>query len=631
MFNISFLNSGIILFSLAALIPILIYLFAKKKPQKIIFSSLRYIKASTQQKRQKMNLKNILLLLIRILIILLTILAIARPALKFDWLQSSDSHPKTAIAIIVDNSYSMDFLIDSQTALAKAKDYLGIINSKISEDDITLLLSRDAEWNKLYGNLTYGKLTENTFSTITISPNPLPLAEMIKIAETKLEESDLLNREIIIISDGQAADLPLEVSTPTFYISCHNETNLPNISVQNSSFSYNLVDRSLQNNLGFTLNNHSNSEQTDLVCRLFLDGNSVAEKVVDLQANQARNFSFSLQLAQAGWHQGFVEVINERLTYDNKNYFSFYHNPDPKLGIISKAKKLPHSLTALAEIYSEDFELVSNFQVEELEKFDALIFYDPPVFSAKAKFTLDKISSQQGILFIGKVDLSEDWKSYLSEKFEMTFISYYQNKNKPVTIKAAQKFHPITADLSSHSNEKINDFWQISATKNILLEAENSPLVLQNEKSIFWAFDPASMINPFLVDAAFPLLAYNSLLYTQSENITNQYQTGDRFTNSNTLIMPNGNELRLKKIILPMPGIFRTEDTVFAVNIPLEESDFTPLNYKGKIVLLNESNWQNKIITSRYGFEIWKILLLLVILLIAAEMLIVKLSERKSD
>jgi hypothetical protein len=39
----SFLNSGILALAATAIIPLLIYLFAKKKPQKVVFSSIKHI------------------------------------------------------------------------------------------------------------------------------------------------------------------------------------------------------------------------------------------------------------------------------------------------------------------------------------------------------------------------------------------------------------------------------------------------------------------------------------------------------------------------------------------------------------------------------------------------------------
>ncbi|MFO7895711.1 MAG: BatA and WFA domain-containing protein [Candidatus Cloacimonadales bacterium] len=631
MFNLTFLNSGILLFALAGLLPILIYLFAKKKPRTIIFSSLRFIKASSQQKKQKMNLKNLLLLLIRILIILLTILAIARPALKLSWLQSDSEHPPTAFALIIDNSYSMDFLIDTNTALEQAQQYLATINSKISGDDISLLLTLDRDWNQIYANLNYGKIPSEYFSQISLTANPIKLQEAIEIAEAELAQSDLLNREIIILSDLQKRDLPSEISTNTFFIPLHQAEHLGNVSLQNSSFSHNLIARKLQNNISFQLVNHSQLAQNDLVCRLFLDGNSVAEKVLSLQPGQTLAAKFQLQLNQAGWHSGFVEVINERLNFDNKNYFAFYHNPSPNLAIISNQKDLPLSLKSIAEIYADNYQIFSEFDYEQLQNFQAIICYNPPQFDPKAKFTLEKLAQEQGILFIADAALSTDWQDFLAEKFALKFEQYYDKPGQNIALSSHQKFHPITAEIRLRNDSTLNDFWLTKSAQNILLEAEDYPLILTAGKSLFWSFDPASKKNPFLLEAAFPIIAYNSLLYTEQETYFRSYQTGDLLKTDSPLTLPNGEQVSKNVFTAREAGVYRTENQRFAVNIPYEESTYEPLAYAGDIIFLEDDDWQDKIIASRYGYEIWKHLLALVFLLFMMEMLIVKLSERKAS
>ncbi|HCX72616.1 MAG TPA: hypothetical protein DHM37_02765, partial [Candidatus Cloacimonas sp.] len=154
----SFLNSGILALAATAIIPLLIYLFAKKKPQKVVFSSIKHILQTQKSEKRKINLQDILLLIIRTLIILLTILAISRPAIKLTWAHSSTSHPKTAVAIVLDNSYSMDYLVDTQTEFEKAKQIAQQINSKISNTDAVVLLTLNPNWNQLNSYLHYGKL-----------------------------------------------------------------------------------------------------------------------------------------------------------------------------------------------------------------------------------------------------------------------------------------------------------------------------------------------------------------------------------------------------------------------------------------------------------------------------------------
>ncbi len=101
-----------------------------------MFSSLRFIKLSQQQEKSRTKITNsIILLIIRMLIILLVALAIARPMLASSRLKKSGKHPPTAIAIVLDTSYSMDYVEDRQSRLAKAKEAIKRINRRATDDD----------------------------------------------------------------------------------------------------------------------------------------------------------------------------------------------------------------------------------------------------------------------------------------------------------------------------------------------------------------------------------------------------------------------------------------------------------------------------------------------------------------
>ena len=198
MFSLSFLNSGILFLSSAIIIPLIIYLFAKKKPKKIIFSSIRFIKESQNQQKRKINLKNILLLIIRMLIILFTILAISRPTIKASFLQNSTVHPKTAVALIIDNSYSMDYLVDTETELDKAKQIAMKINEMLNENDMTLLLTLNEDWNQLNGNLGFGKIDAKLIRNISYTSVQLPLKDILQTAQKSLKKSHLPKPEYSI-------------------------------------------------------------------------------------------------------------------------------------------------------------------------------------------------------------------------------------------------------------------------------------------------------------------------------------------------------------------------------------------------------------------------------------------------
>lgn len=120
--SLSFLNAGFLFFLAAAILPLLIWLLAKKKPKQVVFPTIRFIKTSQEQEKKKTRFKNILLLIIRMLIILLVTLAATRPLFSSPRLKPSAHHPPTALAVLIDNSYSMNYVYDSRSNLDRAKD-----------------------------------------------------------------------------------------------------------------------------------------------------------------------------------------------------------------------------------------------------------------------------------------------------------------------------------------------------------------------------------------------------------------------------------------------------------------------------------------------------------------------------
>ena len=145
--GISFLNAGLLFLAAATILPLLIWLLAKKKPKRIVFSTLRFIKASQEQEKKRTRLKNIILLIIRMLIILLLALAVSRPLLQSKRLKPSRKHPPTALAILLDTSFSMDYVQEGKSTLDRAKDALRQINSMCNDEDRLILITSDDALN----------------------------------------------------------------------------------------------------------------------------------------------------------------------------------------------------------------------------------------------------------------------------------------------------------------------------------------------------------------------------------------------------------------------------------------------------------------------------------------------------
>ncbi|MDP8267379.1 MAG: BatA domain-containing protein [Candidatus Tenebribacter davisii] len=631
---ISFLNSGILFLSSAILIPILIYLFAKRKPKRIIFSSIRFIKESQQKQKRKINLKNLLLLIIRILIVLFTILAIARPAIKSDLLKKGTDHPKTAIAVIIDNSYSMNYLVDTQTDLEKAKSIAHQLNEIFTENDNTIILTLNDNWNKLHSGINYGKLSDKLINEITISAHIMNLENVIKLAEKKLMETHLPNKEIYLITDMQVQELNIKLGFPTFFIPTSQNEDKNNVSCQNAVIKNEIVNKGLKKQLEIELVNHSKILQQDVIYKLFIDGNTVSERATDLHPEQRKKLTLPLEMNNPGWHYGYASVKNERLFFDNRSYFSFYLEPDPNVAIISDLEQIPVTLESILDIYTKNISVISteNVNYEILQNFENIIVYKKQKLSKKMISILNKLKkNNRKILFIADNNLSIEQQKYVSKLFSCDFQTFNSSSRN---IDQINKFHPITKLMKNMNNIDLRDFWEVTSNSNILLRSNEFPLAIEHQNSVLWLFDVESIKNPFLLDPVFPVFAYNCLQFTsEHENIS--YEIGHKIQlDSPNVTLPDGTSITLKNNYFSpaKTGIYFNDNTVIAVNLDYTESKFERWkNLKIKNLKLLDSKWQDNILQSRYGFELWKYLLIAVLVLFILEMLIIKREERKKS
>ncbi|HNX00489.1 MAG TPA: BatA domain-containing protein [Candidatus Cloacimonadota bacterium] len=645
MFGLSFLNGSILAVAVSTIIPLLIYLFARKKPRKVEFSSIRFILASQKKQNKKINLLNILLLIIRMMIILLIVLALARPTVKSPYLKSSTQHPPTAIAIILDTSYSMNYLVDTQTNLEKGKEIISRINNMLSDQDIAILLTSDEKWNRLNGNLHFGKLPSKEMENINITYMPVPYMKLVKEAEDKLSQSQLPNREIYIITDGQKQEIPLKNEYSVFLIPTSRHLDWINLSCRDARPDIQLVNRKLTNAVSFNVVNHDKIARNDVLCRLYMDDRTIAEKFIEIAPNQSKTESFPVQLETTGWHSGYVEIQDERLTEDNRSYFSFYFDMNPKIGVITSSPTIPLALDTILQVYSGKASSIqkidpSRVNLESSNDLSLLVVYGMKDLSPRLRQLLQAWQQQnKGVLYIADKDISKDWQSYLSAGFNLKWSSFSM-QNLPITY--INQYHPVTSLLSVNVLHQVQmtDFWNIKPTSesSTLLASGNIPLAMVKNNDFLWLFDIGSLRNRFLLNSGFPVFAYRTLQYMGNSHFQSPAMKLGESVQVPFITLPNGSRLELNdgRYILTAPGIYGLEEkggkrTEIAVNQDYDESSFLPMpQIKGKNIKWLGSNWQDRILQTRFGYELWKWLLGMVLFLFIMEMLLVKYGERKS-
>ena len=238
----------------------------------------------------------------------------------------------------------------------------------------------------------------------------------------------------------------------------------------------------------------------------------------------------------------------------------------------------------------------------------------------------------KGILYIADPELSLKWQEKLAEIFPLRFAEF--NNEKQVVVTFINPYHPVTSLFNDRTDIEFGRFWSVTADSDILVQAGEYPLVLEKDRQILWLFDITDLRNPFLIDSTFPVLTYNCLQYMISDRSLNtSFTAGDKIRiNNNEVILPDGNLIlwNQEKFTVNTPGIYFFDEKPAAVNLDYRESSLQQLEIDNRQdIKIVRSNWESEILQSRYGFEIWKYLLIAVLVLFILEMLLIKSEEKK--
>ncbi|MFP4055320.1 MAG: BatA domain-containing protein [Candidatus Brocadiia bacterium] len=104
---------------LGAAIPVIIHMIHKRKAQRVLFPTIRFLKASNERTSRRQKIQDLFLLLLRCLLLILLALALAEPFLGA---QSLGITEQVHAVILLDNSYSMGTLHEAAPRFKTAKE-----------------------------------------------------------------------------------------------------------------------------------------------------------------------------------------------------------------------------------------------------------------------------------------------------------------------------------------------------------------------------------------------------------------------------------------------------------------------------------------------------------------------------
>lgn len=316
--GISFLNPLFLIGLTALTVPILVHLVQSHRGERMKFPSLMFVDKMSFSTLRRAKIRNWFLFLLRAIAFTLIVLAFARPILGGGLAEIAAAGGEKDLIILLDGSYSMAYADHWERAVDAARraignlgrgDRAGIVLFDESADLVSVLTGDQGRLRAVVESLSPGDRS-------TRFGPPLELARQL------LEESELPNREILLISDfqrtgWQGTDMPRLPSWLTLTPINLSEPDFNNVTVASIQLQRRHEQRGSLLTLNARLLNHGTEPLSGQEVDLVINGEERGRHDLDISAGGLGSASFEDVSLSDSEIRGTVTVTEDHLPEDN--------------------------------------------------------------------------------------------------------------------------------------------------------------------------------------------------------------------------------------------------------------------------------------------------------------------------
>ena len=197
-----FLNPVLLFAGAAVLVPLFLHLFRRHESSRVSFPALRYLLRTEREHARRIRLRQLLLLMLRAGVILLLVLAAARPFLQ----NAGDTHPPTALAIVLDNSLSVGRVVGDERLLDGLKRRALDALDAAGPDDRIWVVRAGEPWD--VPTPVGPTAARDRVVATELSAAAGNLAKVVRQAAALVDQAGLPAAEVQVLTDLQATAFP---------------------------------------------------------------------------------------------------------------------------------------------------------------------------------------------------------------------------------------------------------------------------------------------------------------------------------------------------------------------------------------------------------------------------------------
>jgi hypothetical protein len=375
----TFLNPIFLWASLAVLIPIIVHLFNFRRPQKVLFSDISFVKEVKKSVVRRLRLRQWLVLAARCLAILALVAVFANPV----WLRDGASARQVgnaSVAVVLDNSYSMKAGNDKGDYWLQARKMAdAVLAAHPRNDEFLVMTTSDL---KLQYNFGDKDAAANELDLLQLRQNGTSLGDVFKLSEQVFEKAGNKSRILYFLSDFQQSTILSDSARPELpegidyhFVPLANRDQ-KNIYLQGAQVTTQVIEIGKPVNLKLDLVNDGKEPVKGLGIQVNVEGVAAAIQNQDIEANGKVSLDLPIIPKDSGWLSGYVEVDDNPIDFDNRRHFSFYV-PLRERMLVVEEQAAPHIRLMfggeLMRQFAVDFVPARNFSTVDLSAYKSIV------------------------------------------------------------------------------------------------------------------------------------------------------------------------------------------------------------------------------------------------------------------
>jgi hypothetical protein len=632
---ISLSSPLVLLACLCALVPLILHFLGRATAANFSFPALRFLRAAAVKTARRRKIENVTLLACRMGLFTLLPLALALPFFR-PKAANFMGGKNLALAIVLDNTASMNQLVKGQPAFELAKfQALRLLRGSDTAQppELALLLCPVDSAPIVTSNLTQ---LSDRIRTMKPSGVETDLTATIRQAEALLNDQNSPNKLIYVLTDLQKSGLhPDRLNTVKIPLAIldlaepGDNLGITEVKVSNPVIAGKPIAFSVQ--LDGSL-----SAPRNIAIKLMSEKNEILHTQDFLYTHSPlQPIFFEVTLPKPGPFAGFLELtFSDSLPLDNRYFFAFQVNPPIPVQICTTlppqqdwAKDPAFFLSAALNAPGWITPRVSGKIANDV---NVIYFPQSSSIDAKALERFLKKKEKAAVIFS-----SLETSCPVLETFGYGKIISIAETETPFPVEQTDTAEPLIASLGFKSSiyrqlavTRYAKFRPADGTAPLLVLSSGDPLLVKRNNLFFFTSPPQLTYGTLPLNPVFPAILAQIAADTVPDESASTVRAGQTFTITAATLKPGPNQ-----ITLFTPGLYQFQNRPLAVNCSPETVDLTPCPLTDFAHLPNvfaansPAALETDLSKLAQGKPLWDTLLFIVLLILLAETLLANLRK----